>query len=113
MIDGNLITIKDQIQMYTTNELLAHPLVSPINQGSLGGLPPLMILVGGGEVLKDEQIYIAHKAANPKRFPPNPDYLADDERQQKALEKYPPTKVVLQVFDDCCKLLGFQLLCIE
>lgn len=48
MIDKKMIEIKDQIQMYTTNQLIAHPLVSPVMQPSLGGLPPLLILTGGG-----------------------------------------------------------------
>ena len=65
MVDGNMIEIKDQIQMYASNQLISHPLVSPILQTSLGGLPPLFIATGGGEVLRDEQIYLAHKAAHP------------------------------------------------
>ena len=48
MIDEKMVEIKDQIQMYTTNQLIAHPLVSPAMQPSLGGLPPLLILTGGG-----------------------------------------------------------------
>ena len=48
MIDKKLVEIKDQIQMYTTNQLISHPLVSPVMQPSLGGLPPLLILTGGG-----------------------------------------------------------------
>ncbi|KAJ4861613.1 alpha/beta hydrolase fold domain-containing protein [Trichoderma breve] len=80
-IDGELITMKDQIQMYTTNALLSHPLVSPVKQPTLGGLPPLLITVGGGELLRDEQIYLAHK---------------------RLLAKYKPTYVQLQVWDDLC-----------
>ncbi|KAI5807442.1 hypothetical protein DFH27DRAFT_546263 [Peziza echinospora] len=102
VINGQLVTLTDQIQMYTTNDMISHPLVSPVNQGSLGGLPPLMVLVGGGEVLRDEQIYIAHKAADPKRWLPWEEYLDDDERQREAIDKWPPTKVMLQVYDDCC-----------
>lgn len=102
VIDGKLVTVQDQIHMYTTNEMIGHPLVSPCNQGSLGGLPPLLILTGGGEVLRDEQIYVAHKAANPARYPPHPDYLEEDPRQRANLKKYPPTNVQLQVYDDCC-----------
>lgn len=30
MIDGKLVEIKDQIQMYASNQLISHPLVSPI-----------------------------------------------------------------------------------
>ena len=50
MIDEKLVNIKDQIQMYTTNQLISHPLVSTVLQPSLGGLPPLLILTGGGKL---------------------------------------------------------------
>jgi acetyl esterase/lipase len=101
MINGSLITIKDQIQMYTTNQLISHPLVSPILQPSLGGLPPLLILTGGGEMLRDEQIYLAHKAADPTRYPPGEAYLTTPE-DHAAVTKWKPTHVQLQVWDDLC-----------
>jgi acetyl esterase/lipase len=100
MVDGKLIQIKDQIQMYTTNDLISHPLVSPALQPSLGGLPPLLILTGGGEMLRDEQIYVAHKAANPSQYPPGDAYL--DEAKRAEIEKWKPTDVQLQVWDDLC-----------
>ncbi len=102
VVDGQTVDMRDQIQMYTTNELLAHPLVSPVMQPSLGGLPPMLIQVGGGELLKDEQIYVAHKAANPKAFPPNETIMKEFDPSRTTLEKYPPTNVQLQVWDDLC-----------
>ncbi|KAG5951901.1 hypothetical protein E4U53_002057 [Claviceps sorghi] len=99
-VDGKSLTIKDQIQLYTTNALLNHPLVSPIMQTTLGGLPPLLIMVGGGEILRDEQIHLAHKCANPAKYAPPPDSLSDRERE--LLQKYRPTDVQLQVWDDLC-----------
>ncbi|MCJ1356627.1 MAG: hypothetical protein MMC33_006622 [Icmadophila ericetorum] len=102
MIDGNMIEIKDQIQMYTTNQLISHPLVSPVLQPSLGGLPPLLILTGGGEALRDEQIYLAHKAANPSKYPPGEAYLDEYPDARDIIEKYKPTYVQLQVWDDLC-----------
>ncbi|PFH59554.1 hypothetical protein XA68_12186 [Ophiocordyceps unilateralis] len=98
--DGERVTIRDQIQMYTTNSLLSHPLVSPVMQPTLGGLPPLLILVGGGELLRDEQIHLAHKCANPERYAPDPKRLTD--RGRELLAKYKPTDVQLQVWDDLC-----------
>lgn len=86
--------------MYTTNELLAHPLVSPIMQPSLGGLPPLLIMAGGGEFLRDEQIYLAHKCANPSAYLP-PEALMDD-NARAMVDRYKPTDVQLQVWDDMC-----------
>ncbi|KAH7185438.1 uncharacterized protein B0J16DRAFT_267028 [Fusarium flagelliforme] len=99
-IDGQLVKLKDQIQMYTTNELLAHPLVSPVMQPTLGGLPPLLIMVGGGEILRDEQIYMAHKCANPTKYAPPEGSLTPEGRAM--LEQYKPTDVQLQVWDDLC-----------
>lgn len=104
MIDGELIEIKDQIQMYAPNELISHPLVSPILQPSLGGLPPLLILTGGGEMLRDEQIYLAHKAANPAKYPPGDAFLDDTthDRNRNLINEWRPTDVQLQVWDDLC-----------
>ncbi|KAK2595440.1 hypothetical protein QQS21_006850 [Conoideocrella luteorostrata] len=99
-VDGKPLTIKDQIQMYTTNALLNHPLVSPVMQTTLGGLPPLLIMVGGGEILRDEQIYLAHKCADPAKYSPPLESLSEKEREQ--LQKYKPTDVQLQVWDDLC-----------
>ena len=53
---GDKLTLSDQIQQYATNDQLTHPLCSPVLAGSLGGLPPLYILAGNGEVLRDEII---------------------------------------------------------
>lgn len=104
MLDGKLVEIKDQIQMYTTNQLISHPLVSPVLQPSLGGLPPLLIMTGGGEMLRDEQIYLAHKAANPEKYPPGDAFLdelpVDGKREE--ITKWKPTDVQLQVWDDLC-----------
>ena len=86
--------------MYTTNELLAHPLVSPIMQPSLGGLPPLLIMVGGGEILRDEQIYLAHKCANPPKYSLPESTMSETAKAE--LAQYKPTDVQLQVWDDLC-----------
>ncbi|KAL4900641.1 hypothetical protein BDW74DRAFT_188083 [Aspergillus multicolor] len=102
VMNGKTIEVKDQIHMYTTNELLFHPLVSPIFQPSLGGLPPLQIISGGGEMLRDEQFYVAHKAANPTAYPPNDDFMADLDPKREIVDKYPGTYVQLQVWDDLC-----------
>ncbi|KAI1141280.1 alpha/beta-hydrolase [Hypoxylon sp. FL0543] len=99
-LDGKEVKLKDQIQLYTTNELLSHPLVSPVMQPSLGGLPPLLIMTGGGEILRDEQIYLAHKCANPSEYPPPDSAMHESAREQ--LERYKPTDVQLQVWDDLC-----------
>jgi hypothetical protein len=104
MINGKLIEIKDQIQMYATNQLITHPLVSPALQQSLGGLPPLLILTGGGELLRDEQIYVAHKAANPTKYPAGDKFLDEVPRDhgRNQIDQWKPTNVQLQVWDDLC-----------
>ncbi len=101
-VDGKFVILKDQIQLYTTNQLLSHPLVSPVLQPSLGGLPPLLILTGGGEILRDEQIYLAHKAANPAKYPLSSIHQAEYDPNNAILGKYPSTDVQLQVWDDLC-----------
>lgn len=54
--DGKIIEVTQQVQLYTPNGLLQHPLVSPA-LSYLGGLPPLMFIAGEREVLRDEIIY--------------------------------------------------------
>lgn len=99
-LDGKEVLLRDQIQMYTTNELLSHPMVSPIMQPSLGGLPPLLIMTGGGEILRDEQIYLAHKCADPAKYPPGDIHMNEAAREQ--ISRFKPTDVQLQVWDDLC-----------
>ncbi|KAF9886999.1 hypothetical protein FE257_010615 [Aspergillus nanangensis] len=69
---------------------------------SLGGLPPLQVLVGGGEMLRDEQIYVAHKAADPTAYPPSDKYLDEYDPKREILHKHPGTYVQLQVWDGLC-----------
>lgn len=89
-----------QTQMYTTNDLLSHPLVSPVLQPTLGGLPPLLIMVGGAEMLRDEQIFLAHKCANPAKYAPFEHTMTAEDKVK--LGRFAPTPVQLQVWDDLC-----------
>jgi len=102
--DGTSQLIEPQIQMYATNAQLLHPLCSPVLAGSLGGLPPLFILAGDGEVLRDEVLYLAHKAAHPARYPLSEALLSRFPRSRETAARYKnvPTYVHLQVFDDQC-----------
>ncbi|KAL4249093.1 hypothetical protein ABKN59_005778 [Abortiporus biennis] len=100
------LELRSQIQIYATTEQLTHPLVSPVLQGSLGNLCPLYILAGDGEVLRDEIIYLAHKAAHPREYPTWRGVLEEGRRQRENAEKFQtPTKVHLQVFDGMCHVL--------
>lgn len=60
----------------------------------------MLIMVGGGELLRDEQIYLAHKCANPGKYPLPPEMMT--ERIKEQTMKYKPTDVQLQVWDDMC-----------
>lgn len=53
---GEDVTIDTQIQLYAANAQLCHPYVSPA-LGYLGGLPPILVIAGNSEVLRDEIIY--------------------------------------------------------
>jgi hypothetical protein len=101
-LDKERIEITDQIQLYAANHLITHPLVSPALQPSLGGLPPLLIQTGGGELLRDEQIYLAHKAAHPEAYLPPPSNNQTAEEISEQASRYKPTNVQLQVWDDLC-----------
>jgi hypothetical protein len=57
-------------------------------------------MVGSGEILRDEQIYLAHKCANPEKYAPPAETLTEEGAAR--LKKYKPTDVQLQVWDDLC-----------
>lgn len=99
-VEGRPYTITEQINMYAQNLELVYPLVSPIYAATLGGFCPCQVIVGGGEVLRDEQIYLAHKMANPYDYPLS-DLMVEMNSENTADQtKYPPTDVQLLVFDD-------------
>lgn len=95
------VVLDTQIQIYATNAQLCHPWVSPV-LGYLGGLPPLYIMCGDKEVLRDEIIYLAHKAANPSDHPLRPDVVALFPSLEGIESRYGPTNVHLQVYDGVC-----------
>ncbi|TKY87195.1 hypothetical protein EX895_003872 [Sporisorium graminicola] len=101
------IELREQIQLYATNDQLTHPLCSAVLSGSLGGLPPLYILAGDAEVLRDEITYLAHRAAHPHRYPLRKDLLDHFSRNRETAEKFDsqPTKVHLQIYDQMCHVL--------
>ncbi|PSR74943.1 hypothetical protein PHLCEN_2v9432 [Hermanssonia centrifuga] len=101
---GETLTIHEQIHLYTPNYMLHHPLISPI-VSYLGGLPPLLIIAGDAEVLRDEIVYFAHKAANPDKYPVKQE-ARDMYPALEGIEKrFAPTSVHLQVYDDAAHIL--------
>ncbi|WRT66661.1 uncharacterized protein IL334_003621 [Kwoniella shivajii] len=100
-VKGEQVLVDTQIQLYATNAQLCHPWISPV-LGYLGGLPPLFIMCGDKEVLRDEIIFLAHKAANPDKFPIREDVKAMLPSLEGIEKKYGPTNVHLQVYDGTC-----------
>ncbi|KAJ7287106.1 alpha beta-hydrolase [Mycena rebaudengoi] len=101
---GEMLRIDKQIHMYTQNSLLAHPLISPV-LSYLGGLPPLFIIASDKEVLRDEIIHAAHKAANPEKYPLKDEIRAMYPPLEGIEAKFGPTRVHLQVYDDAAHVL--------
>lgn len=66
------------------------------------GLCPVQVISGGGEVLRDEQMYLAHKMANPARYAPCEFTLLRNGNNIADIHAHPPTKVQLLSFDDGC-----------
>ncbi|CAJ0746655.1 4381_t:CDS:2, partial [Entrophospora sp. SA101] len=85
-----------RLQFYVSNEGIAIPYVSPLIAESLGGLPPILVQTGDGEILRDENIYFAYKAANPEKYN-LPHYNAE---KFKNSPYKTPTKVVLEVYEE-------------
>lgn len=60
----------------------------------------MYILAGDGEVLVDEIVYLAHKAAYPASYPLRQGAMNSSRRQQENAKKFTaPTNVHLQVYD--------------
>ncbi|KAK7036461.1 hypothetical protein VNI00_011658 [Paramarasmius palmivorus] len=102
--NGETLTVDQQVQLYTVNSLLFHPLVSPA-LSYLGGLPPLFFIASDKEVLRDEIIYTAHKAAYPDKYPVKDEVRAIYPKLNGIEARYGPTPVHLQVYDDTAHVL--------
>lgn len=69
--DGETLSVQSQVHFYAPNDLIGHPLISSVSS-YLGGLPPLQIVVGDGEALRDEGIYLSvNHALQTHRTTPN------------------------------------------
>lgn len=102
--DGGDRSSTPQFQFYAENRLLRHPLVSPA-LGYLGGLPPLFFVAGNGEVLRDEIVHTAHRAAHPERFPVSEDVKRFYPASEGIKNKVQVTPVHLQIYDDAAHIL--------
>ncbi|ORX93078.1 hypothetical protein K493DRAFT_316195 [Basidiobolus meristosporus CBS 931.73] len=77
---------------YAPDSLLKHPLVSPLFEADLHGLPPLLIQVGDGELLRDEGILFALKASG--------NYQSMDRKQSLDTSKSKSTPVSLEIYGE-------------
>ncbi|KAH8984795.1 Alpha/Beta hydrolase protein [Lactarius hatsudake] len=102
--DGEDRSSAPQFQFYAENRLLRHPLVSPA-LAYLGGLPPLFFIAGNGEVLRDEIVYTAHRAAHPDKFPLSEDVKRFYPAFEGMKDKMRATAVHLQIYDDAAHIL--------
>ncbi|KAI0301668.1 hypothetical protein B0F90DRAFT_287335 [Multifurca ochricompacta] len=102
--DGKPLEITRQIQLYTTNGLLKHPMVSPA-LAYLGGLPPLFVIASDREVLRDEIIYTAHRAANPEKYAISEEVKKLYPAYEGIENRMKPTTVHLQVYDDTAHVI--------
>ncbi|RGB25700.1 Alpha/Beta hydrolase protein [Rhizophagus diaphanus] len=103
-----------RIQMYAPNEGLAIPYVSPMLAESLGGLPPLLLVAGDSERLRDEAIYLAHRSAEPAKYK-GPSYNAGKFEKSPfqaptntTLEIYEEMPHVFQMFDHPCTTKSYE-----
>lgn len=103
-LSGEELRIDKQVHLYTQNSLLVHPLISGA-LSYLGGLPPLLIIASDKEVLRDEILYTAHRAANPEKYPIKDEIRALYSPLDGIEKKFGPTKVHLQVYDDTAHVL--------
>ncbi|KAI0301666.1 hypothetical protein B0F90DRAFT_287161 [Multifurca ochricompacta] len=102
--DGKSFKIARQIQLYTTNGLLKHPMVSPA-LAYLGGLPPLFVIASEKEVLRDEIIYTAHRAAHPEKYAISEEVKKLYPAYEGIENRMKPTTVHLQVYDDTAHVI--------
>ncbi|KAK0462404.1 Alpha/Beta hydrolase protein [Desarmillaria tabescens] len=96
---GEILKIEWQMHPYAQNSLLRHPLISPV-LSYLGGLPPLLIIASGKEVLCDEIVYTAHKAAEPEKYSVREEVRKLYPVPDGIETRYGGTEVHLQVYDD-------------
>lgn len=95
----NKVEIHSQLQLYCPNGLVRHPLVSAA-LSYLGGLCPLMVICSDKEVLRDEGIYTAHRAADPAKYTIKQEVLdVYPKFRELTPENMVPTPVHLQVYD--------------
>ncbi|BFZ60362.1 hypothetical protein YB2330_001398 [Saitoella coloradoensis] len=52
-----------QYHFYAANKAVIHPLVSPVTAKSWEGAPPMLVIIGEGERLRDEGLFFAQQAA--------------------------------------------------
>ncbi|KAG7449017.1 uncharacterized protein BT62DRAFT_657849 [Guyanagaster necrorhizus] len=117
--------VKFQIQPYTTTKAAHPPIGFPHTSGLIRELTTVVHPDGDGEILRDEDIYLAHRAACSSRYPVRDGVIKDSKRQLSNSKTFmTPTKaykirsmclfhmkilvflVHLQIFDGMCHVLA-------
>ena len=114
---GEVLSIDQQVHLYTENSLLLHPLVSGA-LSYLGGLPPLLVIASDKEVLRDEIIYasvfcIHFIRANCHSVHTKLHTLIDFQSKknpESCIQHWKGLKVALKVPQSICKSMTVQFL---
>ncbi|GBB99121.1 hypothetical protein RclHR1_03420004 [Rhizophagus clarus] len=94
-----------RMHFYVANEGLAIPYVSPILAEILGNLPPLLLIAGDEERLRDEATYLAYRSAEPIKYK-GPSYYNTGKFEKSPFQT--PTNTTLEIYEDMCH--DFQIL---
>ncbi|PKY60846.1 alpha/beta-hydrolase, partial [Rhizophagus irregularis] len=92
-----------RLQLYVTNKGLAIPYVSPMLAESLGNLPPLLLIAGDDERLRDEAIYFAHRSAEPTKYK-GPSYNAGKFEKSQFQT---PTNTTFEIYEEMPHVFQF------
>ncbi|CAB4420458.1 unnamed protein product [Rhizophagus irregularis] len=92
-----------RLQLYVNNEGLAIPYVSPMLAESLGNLPPLLLVAGDEERLRDETIYFAYRSAEPTKYK-GPSYNAGKFEKSQFQT---PTNTTFEIYEEMPHVFQF------
>ncbi|PKK60755.1 hypothetical protein RhiirC2_870832 [Rhizophagus irregularis] len=92
-----------RLQLYVNNEGLAIPYVSPMLAESLGNLPPLLLVAGDEERLRDETIYYAYRSAEPTKYK-GPSYNAGKFEKSQFQT---PTNTTFEIYEEMPHVFQF------
>lgn len=98
------LEIKTQIQLYAPNHLLAHPFVSPIVADLRLSLP-MLVICSAKESLRDEAIFLAHRAAGWDGIHVRKEVEEKCPELYNNSQSWNASRVHLQVYDEASHIL--------